>query len=95
MENKSQAIASFQIGIGIVCILMGVAALTQDTDVSLGAISAIIGAVSLARGYVANRNEKMERYQTLSLLVSALSLLATALMIYRIFHLGVSPILSR
>jgi hypothetical protein len=85
MENNKSVFAIVQIGVGIICLLMGVSAFFISIEVILGAILLFLGTGVLLHGITNNNTDESERGILLSRIATFCVAIASGLIFYNIF----------
>lgn len=85
MKENQSPFAIVQIGIGIVCILVGIGGFTLHENALLSLQNVFLGAGVLLYGLTNNNTDKSAKGKTLSYIASVFMILASVLIIYAIF----------
>jgi hypothetical protein len=86
MENNKSPFAIVQIGVGIICLLIGIIIfLSFEVNYVLGATLLFLGTGILLHGVTNNNTDKSEKGKMLSLIATICVVIASGLIFYNMF----------
>ncbi|MEP6902226.1 MAG: hypothetical protein ABJA66_10780 [Actinomycetota bacterium] len=85
MKENQSLYAIFQIGLGIICVLIGISGFILSENFSLSLEALFLGIGILLFGLANNNKDKSERGKTLTNIGSIFFLLGTILIFYNTF----------
>ena len=85
MKNNKSAFAIIQIGVGVICLLIGVSAFFVSVDFILGTTLLFLGTGVLLHGVTNNNTDKSEKGKMLSLVATICVVIASGLIFYNMF----------
>lgn len=85
MEKAKSIVAVLQIGVGVICFLIGIGSFLLSVDFILGATLLFLGAGVTLHGVTNNNTDKSEKGKMLSRIATVCIVVAAGLIFYNMF----------
>lgn len=85
MEKAKSIVAIVQIGVGVVCLLIGISSFLVSVNFILGATLLFLGAGVTLHGVTNNNTDKSEKGKALSRAATVCVIVASGLIFYNMF----------